>query len=315
MLSRSYTTLICLAVAAACSFIALPDATACSPAPSSALAATPLNGERVVPGTEVMVIGEGLVPTNGGDVTFTNRSGGDVAYGVEVLMRPGFVKWMALYQPESPLEPTAYDFFVNYPNNPQGGTSTSFQVEQGEAPAPPSQPTIAQWDTITFVPGVQGDCESYDSLTLLTIDIPSREAPARWYEVELASAGDAETVKYGVVPGFGAQPDDTNITREIQANFAVECVRVTPVDSTGARGPTAETCEPASCPILKPEETDFATLWDDLPACDRETTDPSGGSAGGSDEGCSAAPSDAAPGSALLLLGCAALLATRRRSQ
>ncbi|QDG53608.1 hypothetical protein FIV42_23540 [Persicimonas caeni] len=282
--------LLCAAAICSTAAMALPQqAHACDPAGTTPQAVVPLNGDRVLPSVEILVIGGGMKPSSEAEVSLTDRAGGEVSLESEVLARPNLFSWLAIYRPAQPLSPTAYDFFASYPF--QGGDAetigTSFQVENGDA-ATLAKPTIAEWDTVTFAPGVMGQCESYNNATRLVIE-PAKEGDAPlWYEVELGMEDGGESQRFAVVPGL-SESDGAQVTREMRVDFPVGCVSVTPVGQNGERGESAESCEADRCLLTQPDDVDLENLFADLPECGGSA--PGQGSSGGSsnDEACSVA--------------------------
>lgn len=260
---------------------------ACDPAGTTPQAVVPLNGDRVLPSVEILVIGNGMPPASDAEVSLTDRAGGEVALDAEVLPRPGLFNWLTVYRPTQPLSPTAYDFFASYPFGDDAETiGTSFQVENGTKAAL-AAPTIAEWDTVTFATQYNGQCETFDNVTRVVLE-PAKEGDAAlWYEVELALEDGSESQTFAVVPGFG-ENDGAQIIREMRAQFPVGCVRVTPIGPNGERGESVESCEAARCLLAQPDEVDLGTLFDDLPECGGSA--PGQGSSGGgssSDSACS----------------------------
>jgi hypothetical protein len=292
MKPTSFITALLAAVATM--IVAFPSAFACSVMPATPQAIVPVNGDRVGPSVEILVIGGGEGLAGAGEFSLSDRSGNQIDVEAEVISRAGLLEWIIVYRPTESLSPTAYDFFASYPTQEQDPAtiSTSFEVRQQDA-ATLMKPQAITWDTALFTPQVDGNgmCEAFSSATRLRVEQAREGDSPLWYEVELSNEDRSEAVTHAVVPG-AREDDAASLQREFHEQFAVGCVAVTPVGPAGERGETFESCEAALCGTADGEEVVLDNLWESLDECGGSAPgQPTpGGSTGGSsssDEGCS----------------------------
>jgi hypothetical protein len=228
----------------------------------------PVNGDRVSPTVEILVIGGGAYDSDAEDYSLSDNTGNQVEVEAQMLERAGVFKWVVVYRPKVALSSTVYDFFASYPAQGQDPASvaTSFQVRQQGA-ATLEKPEASTWNTVLFSSAFDDLCESFVSATRVVIEQARDGDSPLWYEVELSNETNSERVTRAVVPGFG-DGDGASITREFHEDFAVGCVAVTPVGSGGERGETFESCEATLCGTADAEEVDLETVWETLEECD-----------------------------------------------